>query len=138
MKGSYLLNLTDDTYKKLLICIQYKVIYDDRNYFWKILTLIQMKPSTLKSANETSILDIPVYKKVIKTLIKFLLFPTLKTEKFLLFPTLGSKFLLFRWFKFTLKPPYTVAHENLLSLIWDASHRNFFLKFGLKTAYDMS
>ena len=33
MKGSYLLNLTDDTYKKLLICIQFKVIYDDRNYF---------------------------------------------------------------------------------------------------------
>ena len=45
---------------------------------------------------------------------------------------------LFRWFKFTLKPPYTVAIENLLSLIWDTSHWNFFLKFGLKTAYDMS
>ena len=48
MKGSYLLNLTDDTYKKLLIYIQYKVIYDDKNYFWKILTSIQMKPSTLR------------------------------------------------------------------------------------------
>ena len=79
-----------------------------------------------KSANETSILDITVYKKVIKTLIKFLLFPTLKTEKFLLFPTLGSKFLLFRWFKFTLKPPYTVGHEKLLSLIWDTSQGIFF------------
>ena len=47
MKGPYLLNLTDDTYKKLLIYIQFKVIYDDKIYFWKILTSIQMKPSTL-------------------------------------------------------------------------------------------
>ena len=35
---------------------------------------------------------------MIKTLIKFLLFPTLKAEKFLLFPTLGWKFLLFPTF----------------------------------------
>ena len=46
--------------------------------------------------------------------------------------------LIFRWFKFTLKPPYTVGHENLLWLIWDTSHWNSFLKFGLRTAYDMS
>ena len=26
-----------------------------------------------------------------------------------------------RWFKFTLKQPYTVAHGNLLSAIWDTS-----------------
>ena len=44
----------------------------------------------------------------------------------------------FRWFKFTLKPPYRITHENLLSLIWDTSHWNSFLKFGLRTAYDMS
>ena len=42
--------------------------------------------------------------------------------------------LLFRWFKFTLKPPYTVVHGNLLSAIWDTSHWTFFVKFGLKTA----
>ena len=34
-------------YKKLLICVQQKVIYDGKKYFWKILTLIQMKPTTL-------------------------------------------------------------------------------------------
>ena len=51
---------------------------------------------------------------------------------------LNPKVPLFRWFKFTLKPPYTVASENLLWLIWDTSHWNSFLKFGLRTAYDMS
>ena len=40
---------------------------------------------------------IPVYKTVIKTLIKFLLF---------------------RWFKFTLKPPYSGASERSLLAIW--------------------
>ena len=45
---------------------------------------------------------------------------------------------LFRWFKFTLKPPYTVAHGNFLLAIWDTSHWTSFVKFGLKTAYDIS
>ena len=40
----------------------------------------------------------------------------------------------FRWFKFTLKPPYTVAHGNFLSAIWGTSHWTSFVKFGLKTA----
>ena len=40
----------------------------------------------------------------------------------------------FRWFKFTLKPPYTIASGNLLSAIWDTSHWTSFVKFGLKTA----
>ena len=44
----------------------------------------------------------------------------------------------FRWFKFTLKPPYRIMHEHLLSAIWDTSHWNFFLKFGLKTTWDIS
>ena len=43
-------------------------------------------------------------------------------------------FPLFRWFKFTLKPPNSVTHGNLLWAIWDTSHWNFFVKFGLKTA----
>ena len=30
------------------------------------------------------------------------------------------------------------ASENLFSLIWDTSHWNSILKFGLRTAYDMS
>ena len=41
---------------------------------------------------------------------------------------------IFRWFKFTLKPPYTVASGNLLLAIWDTSHWTSFVKFGLKTA----
>ena len=40
----------------------------------------------------------------------------------------------FRWFKFTLKPPYSGAHERSLLAIWDTSHWNFFVKFGLRTA----
>ena len=42
--------------------------------------------------------------------------------------------LIFRWFKFTLKPPYSGASERSLSAIWDTSHWNFFVKFGLRTA----
>ena len=45
---------------------------------------------------------------------------------------------LIRWFKFTLKPPYTVAIGNFFSAIWDTSHWHFFVKFGLKTAWDIS
>ena len=41
---------------------------------------------------------------------------------------------LFRWFKFTLKPPYSGASERSLLAIWDTSHWNFFVKFGLRTA----
>ena len=40
----------------------------------------------------------------------------------------------FRWFKFTLKPPYTIPHGNLVSAIWDTFHWTSFVKFGLKTA----
>ena len=43
-------------------------------------------------------------------------------------------FSFFRWFKFTLKPPYTIMYGNLLSAIWDTSHWTSFVKFGLKTA----
>ena len=53
-------------------------------------------------------------------------------------PTLSYFFLLFRWFKFTLKPPYSGASERSLSAIWDTSHWNFFVKFGLRTAWDIS
>ena len=48
-------------------------------------------------------------------------------------PIFQPKFL-FRWFKFTLKPPYSGVHEHSLSAIWDTSHWNFFVKFGLRTA----
>ena len=40
----------------------------------------------------------------------------------------------FRWFK----PPYTLASANLLLAIWDTSHWTSFVKFGLKTAWDIS
>ena len=41
---------------------------------------------------------------------------------------------IFRWFKFTLKPPYRIVIGNFFSAIWDTSHWNFLVKFGLKTA----
>ena len=41
---------------------------------------------------------------------------------------------IFRWFKFTLKPPYTITHGNLLMAIWDTFHWTSFVKFGHKTA----
>ena len=41
-------------------------------------------------------------------------------------------FSLFRWFKFTLKPPYSIAHDNLRLAIWDTSFWTFLLKFGHK------
>ena len=50
-------------------------------------------------------------------------------------PELGT---VFRWFKFTLKPPYRIANGNFFLAIWDTSHWNFLVKFGLKTAWDIS
>ena len=37
-----------------------------------------------------------------------------------------------RWFKFTLKPPYSIAHDKLRLAIWDTSFWTFWLKFGNK------
>ena len=37
-----------------------------------------------------------------------------------------------RWFKFTLKPPYSIAHGKLRLAIWDTSFWTFWLKFGHK------
>ena len=45
-----------------------------------------------------------------------------------------SVFGVFRWFKFTLKPPYRIVIGNFFSAIWDTSHWNFLVKFGLKRA----
>ena len=39
---------------------------------------------------------------------------------------------LFRWFKFTLKPPYSIACGKLRLAIWDTSFWTFWLKFGHK------
>ena len=66
-----------------------------------------------------------------------------RTELFLLPPQRFEKSLVswcqfFRWFKFTLKPPNSITCGNLLSAIWDTSHWNFFVKFGLKTAWHIS
>ena len=38
----------------------------------------------------------------------------------------------FRWFKFTLKPPYSIARGKLRLAIWDTSFWTFWLKFGHK------
>ena len=46
--------------------------------------------------------------------------------------------LFFRWFKFTPKPPNSMAIENFFLAIWDTSHWNVFVKFGLKTPYNIS
>ena len=44
---------------------------------------------------------------------------------------------LFRWFKFTLKPPYSIAHDKLRLAIWDTSFWTFWLKFGHKGPWDI-
>ena len=44
----------------------------------------------------------------------------------------------FRWFKFTLKPPYSIAHDKLRLAIWDTSFWTFLLKFGHKGPWDIS
>ena len=45
---------------------------------------------------------------------------------------------LFRWFKFTLKPPYSIARGKLQLAIWDTSFWFFWLKFGHKGPWDIS
>ena len=40
--------------------------------------------------------------------------------------------LIFRWFKFTLKPPYSITDGKLWLAIWDTSFWTFLLKFGHK------
>ena len=40
--------------------------------------------------------------------------------------------MLFRWFKFALKPPYRITHSKLRLAIWDTSFWTFWLKFGHK------
>ena len=45
---------------------------------------------------------------------------------------------LFRWFKFTLKPPYSIARDNLRLAIWDTSFWTFWLKFGHKGPWEIS
>ena len=37
-----------------------------------------------------------------------------------------------RWFKFTLKPPYSITHGKLRLAIWDTSFWTFLIKFGHK------
>ena len=44
----------------------------------------------------------------------------------------------FRWFKFTLKPPYSITHGELWLAIWDTSFWTFWLKFGHKGPWDIS
>ena len=44
----------------------------------------------------------------------------------------GPCFPVFRWFKFTLKPPYSIPIGKLRLAIWDTSFWTFWLKFGHK------
>ena len=44
---------------------------------------------------------------------------------------------LFRWFKFTLKPPYSITHDKLRLVIWDTSFWTFWVKFGHKGPWDI-
>ena len=39
-------------------------------------------------------------------------------------------FHIIRWFKFTLKPPNSIAIEKLRLAIWDTSFWTFWVKFG--------
>ena len=38
--------------------------------------------------------------------------------------------MVFRWFKFTLKPPNRITHDKLRLAIWDTSAWPFLVKFG--------
>ena len=49
-----------------------------------------------------------------------------------------DEYLLFRWFKFTLKPPYSIACGELQLAIRDTSFWIFWLKFGHKGPRDIS
>ena len=40
------------------------------------------------------------------------------------------KLQIFRWFKFTLKPPNSIACEKFRLAIWDTYFWNFLVKFG--------
>ena len=44
----------------------------------------------------------------------------------------------FRWFKFTLKPPYSIMCSKLQLAIWDTSFWTFLVKFGHKGPWDIS
>ena len=46
--------------------------------------------------------------------------------------------LLFRWFKFTPKPPYSIVRGKLWLAIWDTSFWTFWHKFGHKGPWDIS
>ena len=39
---------------------------------------------------------------------------------------------IFRWFKFTLKPPYSIMHDKLQLAIWDTYFWTSLVKFGHK------
>ena len=55
------------------------------------------------------------------------------TAAYNFFPTESSGIApFFRWFKFTLKPPYSITHRKLRLAIWDTSFWTFWLKFGHK------
>ena len=43
-----------------------------------------------------------------------------------------SNVLVVRWFKFTLKPSYSITHGKLRLVIWDTSFWTFWVKFGHK------
>ena len=45
--------------------------------------------------------------------------------------------MIFRWFKFTLKPPYSIACGKLRLAIWDTSFWTFLVKFGHKGPCDI-
>ena len=47
-------------------------------------------------------------------------------------PMSNFLFNIIRWFKFTLKPPYSIVHDKLQLVIWDTSFWTFWLKFGHK------
>ena len=45
---------------------------------------------------------------------------------------------LFIWFKFTLKPPYSIMHDKLWMAILETSFWTFWVKFGHKGPWDIS
>ena len=66
-----------------------------------------------------------------KKILNFFFYPKFISKRF---DKIISSLFFLGGFKFTLKPPYTIMHGNLLTAIWDTSHWTSFVKFGLKTA----
>ena len=117
-----------------------------RNYFWAILLTFIFNIKIDINICEPHYVNFFLWTSYIVFMFEFLIFDIFLTT-WHLFDILTHQLNLnhlslhraiFRWFKFILKPPNSITSGNLLSAIWDTFHWNFFVKFGLKTAWHIS